>query len=61
MTLEDVEREAIIAAFLFHRRNKTHTAASIGIGVRTLDYKIAKFEADGHLQREVKSEIQVPG
>lgn len=60
MTLEDVEKEAILAAFKFFRGNKTQTAASLGIAIRTLDYKIAKYQADEAAKEEKKNEVSVP-
>jgi len=65
MSLEDSERETIIAAFRFHRFNKTKTAAALGIAIRTLDYKIANYQKAGYLPKELpkedRHEIQVPG
>lgn len=62
MTLADVEREAIIAAFTFFRGNKTQTAASLGMAIRTLDYKIAEYRAKGALKKEdTNAEVPVSG
>lgn len=44
MTMEDVERQAIEKAFGHYRGNKTHTAESLGIAIRTLDSKLAKYK-----------------
>lgn len=46
MRLEDVEREAIMAAYTFYRGNKTQTAAALNIAIRTLDNKLAKYKGD---------------
>lgn len=45
MSLEDVERDAILKAFEFFRGNKTQTANSLGIAIRTLDSKLDKYGA----------------
>lgn len=45
--LEDIERQVILAAFRHFRGNKTATANSLGIAIRTLDNKLEKYEADG--------------
>ena len=42
-TLEEIEKEVIIVAFRFFNNNKTHTAQSLGIAIRTLDNKLAKY------------------
>lgn len=45
-TLEQIEKEAIQQAFKFYQGNKTQTAASLGIAIRTLDSKLEKYEAE---------------
>lgn len=42
-TLEEIERETIEKAFRFYQGNKTQTAASLGIAIRTLDNKLDKY------------------
>jgi DNA-binding NtrC family response regulator len=44
VTLRELEKEAIQKALQFYRWNKTATAQSLGISVRTIDNKIAKYE-----------------
>lgn len=44
MRLEDVERLAILAAMRFYEDNKTQTAKSLDISVRTLHAKLDKYE-----------------
>jgi hypothetical protein len=46
MTLESVERAVVVAAFRHYRSNKTMTANSLGIAIRTLDLKLEKYAAD---------------
>ncbi len=46
MTIEVIEKEAILQALRFYRGNKTATANALGIAIRTLDNKIAQYEQD---------------
>lgn len=46
MTLESVERQAILAAYAFHKNNKTITSNALGISIRTLDAKLEKYSLD---------------
>lgn len=53
MTLADVEKEVILKALQFYGGNKTRTAASLDIGVRTIDNKLAIYNGaqnDEHTQ-----------
>lgn len=43
MTLEDVNKMAILKAFQFFQGNKTKTAAALDIAIRTLDAKLAIY------------------
>ncbi len=52
VTLEGIEQQVIIKAYAFYRKNKTATAQSLGISIRTLDNKLEKYEADQLLQTE---------
>lgn len=45
-TLEQIEKEAILKAYAHHRQNKTQTANSLGISIRTLDSKLEKYQQD---------------
>lgn len=45
LTLEDVEKEVIKRAFQFYGQKLT-TAGALGISVRTLDTKLAKYAAE---------------
>lgn len=45
-TLESIEKIAIQQAYKFYRGNKTQTALSLGISVRTLDTKLENYDAD---------------
>jgi DNA-binding NtrC family response regulator len=44
VTLEDIEKQVIQKAFSFYRGNKTATAKSLGIAIRTLDAKLEKYD-----------------
>lgn len=55
VTLEQIERAAIEKAFAFYQKNKTHTANSLGISIRTLDAKLAKYHKDDAEQKEKTS------
>lgn len=46
MTLEQMEKSIIEAAYRWYRQNKTQTAAALGISIRTLDNKLEKYDAD---------------
>lgn len=46
ITLEEMEKQCILAAFRFYRGNKTQTAGVLGIAIRTLENKLEKYEAD---------------
>lgn len=45
MSLEDIERQVIIAASSFYR-SKAATAAALGVSVKTIDNKFEKYKAD---------------
>jgi len=45
-TLEDVERDVIIATLRKHRGHRQQTAAALGIGVRTLGLKIKRWKEE---------------
>ena len=44
LTLEDVEREAIIATLRHHHGHRQKSATALGIGVRTLGLKLKKWK-----------------
>lgn len=46
-TLADIEKETILQAFKFFQNNKTHTARSLGISIRTLDHKLDQYKGGG--------------
>lgn len=43
MTLKDIEKTVILSMLARHDNNKTHTARTLGIGIRTLQRKIKKY------------------
>lgn len=46
--LEEVERIVILQALRFHQGNRTHTANSLGISIRTLAARISIYRDQGH-------------
>jgi len=44
VTLEDIEREAILATLRRHNGHRQRSAAALGIGVRTLGLKLKKWK-----------------
>lgn len=46
LTLEEVEKQVILKALSFYKGNKTQTAQSLEISVRTLYEKLAKYKED---------------
>lgn len=46
ITLEELEKQAILAAMSFYHGKRSQVAESLEIGQRTLDYKLAKYKAD---------------
>lgn len=44
VSLSDIERMVIVKAFAYYRGNKSLTASSLGIAVRTLDTKLQQYE-----------------
>lgn len=59
-TLEAVEKAVIEEAFRFYKGNKTQTALSLGIAIRTLDAKLEKYESDSrqHKLREERAKAE---
>jgi transcriptional regulator with PAS, ATPase and Fis domain len=46
-TLTDIERNVILEALKYHQGNRTHTAKSLGISIRTLRNKLAEYRVMG--------------
>lgn len=53
VTLEELEKAAILKALRFHGGNKTVTANALGIAIRTLDSKLEKYANDKSVTRPV--------
>lgn len=49
MTLQELERQHILASLRRNNNNRTLTAEELGISVRTLYYRIAEYERQGYL------------
>jgi hypothetical protein len=56
MTLESIEKSAILQAFRFYRGNKTVTANALGMAIRTLDNKLDQYQAEGKEQERLNNE-----
>lgn len=54
VTLEAIERQVVLKAYRHFKKNKTATAAALGIAIRTLDNKLEKYEADEKAEVERK-------
>lgn len=52
--ISELERSAIISAYKFYNQNKTATAASLGISIRTLDSKLEKYAEDDKAAEEAR-------
>ena len=46
VTIEEVERQVIEKCFALLQGNKTKTAQALGISIRTIDNKLAKYKLD---------------
>jgi hypothetical protein len=67
ITLEEIEKQVILAALRFYSQNRTHAASALGISVRTIQNKIAKYngepveEDDGVYEEQSKSDVAAAG
>lgn len=50
LSIEDVERKAILIALAKHGHNRTAAAEELGISVRKLYYRLAQYQKQGHAQ-----------
>ncbi len=48
-SLEEIERDYILAALDRHRGNRTETAAELGISIRKLYYRLSEYIRQGYL------------
>lgn len=55
ITLEELEKNCILAAFKFYRGNKTTTASSLKIAIRTLEHKLERYEADAKAREDQRN------
>ncbi|MFI5378650.1 MAG: response regulator [Tepidisphaerales bacterium] len=49
-SLDDIERDSIIAALHRHNGNRTEAAAELGISVRKLYYRLVEYQKQGYIQ-----------
>lgn len=57
MTLDEAEKKIIQYAYRFYDGNKTRTAQSLGIAIRTLDNKLALYGGKTDIQ-EAQEAVQ---
>ena len=53
VTLDNVEKQVIEKAYAHYRGNKTVTAASLGIAIRTLDNKLERYVEEAKIEKEL--------
>lgn len=56
LTIEEIEKQAILAAMRFFHNKRSQVAEALGIAPRTLDYKMAKYIADEKAALEKRAE-----
>lgn len=56
VSLEQIEREAIIGALRFHGFNRSQAARDLGIAIRTMRNKVARYVKEGHLNIDLEKE-----
>ena len=54
-TLESIEKQVILIRYRMYRSNKTQTAISLGINVRTLDRKLEDYANEDRLKAEAEA------
>jgi len=57
-SLEQLEKMVILKAYAFYKKNKTATANSLGIAIRTLDSKLEKYELDEMIEKERQQKLE---
>lgn len=55
VTLDTLEKQAILKAFEFYKKNKIATCNSLGIALRTLDNKLDRYEHEEKIEQERKA------
>lgn len=56
MTIDDVEKLVILKALKWFGNNKKVTAQALGIALRTLDYKLERY--NGNLRNEARPRLE---
>jgi hypothetical protein len=57
MTLDQLEKQAILSAYSICGKNKTRTAQALGIAIRTLDNKFEKYAEDDKLAEASRKQM----
>ena len=52
VTLENIEKQVIVKAYDYFKKNKTSTSIALGISIRTLDSKLEKYKDDDRIAAE---------
>lgn len=58
MTIEIIVREHILTVYRANGYNKTQVAKILGIGLRTLQRKLRKYEKDGHFVDPIRTLVE---
>ena len=59
ITLDEIERDVIIAALKFYHWNRTKTAEALEVSVRTIQNKIAQYIEQGFLSKQEQEPFKV--
>ncbi len=57
-TLDDVERELILATLRYYRGNRTHAANMLGISIRSMRNRIRRYRSEGATVWEPKAGLR---
>lgn len=57
MKLHEIERQVILARLIDCKGNKSHTAKSLGIGIRTLQRRLVDYGINQPLH-QIRTEVQ---
>lgn len=60
ITLEEVEKQIILKAMHHFSNNKTHVAEALGVSVRTIQNKMAKYNGEPQPEEEVEPSAVAP-
>lgn len=55
VTLKEIEKQVIHAAYRYFKQNKTQTAQALGISIRTLDNKFSEYKTEEGKQEDAEA------